>query len=602
MLANIKQKSSGWVSYLIVGLITIPFALFGVQQYLTGNTNLIVAKVGGMEIQQNEYLLRFNQQKRNVQKNLGPRYNQSIESLLKNKVIESIINEKLLAKFSDNLHLVTTNKEIKDIILTNTSFFENGKFSFDKYTNLLRLNGYSVAQYEDMLLTRSTESQINNNIADFIFSSVSAKKRLEDLINQQRKISYLEIKNSDFAKKVKISNQEISDFYEKNKNQILEPKQIKVDFIELNRDNIAKKIKWNDEDLETTYQEEKSNFSTTEERKAQHILVKDKKLAADILKQLKNGANFVKLAKQYSIDTSNNKKGGDLGFFQKGVMVPEFEKAVFSMKEGDLSDIISTDFGYHIVKLNKIKPQLIKKFDEVKDEIIKIYQKNTAQQQMFALSEKMANSAYEAQLEDVASELGLKLQTTDFFTTNNSSYVSKFINTSFSDAVVVQNENALVEINQNQIFVIRKNQFKPAKQKTLKDAKEQIKRALIKQKTAKLSKNLAEKIVKNKKQNKKQKWSNFAWVSRVKNSANENIKQNTLNFAFTMHKPKKQQTIYKYIVTPDGVTIVRLNDIKISSTKTDLTQLNNLFTNVLFSDIIKYLRKDEQIEIYFNLL
>ena len=169
------------------------------------------------------------------------------------------------------------------------------------------------------------------------------------------------------------------DYFDKNQDRFIKPMKVSVDFVELNLDEVTKSISPSDDDLAILYDEEKNRFSTDEERKAQHILIEKKVTADQVISLINEGKSFEDLAKEYSIDTGSKDSGGDLGFFGIGVMVPEFETAVFAMKEGEVSGPIKSEFGFHVIKLNKIKESSLKSFDEVKEQLVKIYQKNQGQ-------------------------------------------------------------------------------------------------------------------------------------------------------------------------------------------------------------------------------
>jgi peptidyl-prolyl cis-trans isomerase D len=190
--------------------------------------------------------------------------------------------------------------------------------------------------------------------------------RMQSLNDQQRKFSYIQLNAQDYVEQVKVKSDSIKEFYESKQETFFEPQKIKVDFIELSLKKVAQGITTNEADLLNFYKEEEQRFSTEEERQSQHILVESEELANKITEQIKQGEDFAKLAIKHSKDLGSKDKGGDLGFFSIGVMVPEFEAEVFTMKEGEVSAPVKTDFGYHIIKLNKIKVAAVKPLEEVR--------------------------------------------------------------------------------------------------------------------------------------------------------------------------------------------------------------------------------------------
>jgi peptidyl-prolyl cis-trans isomerase D len=315
MLANIKNKTKGPVAYLIVGLITIPFALVGVNQFLEGQQNLAIASVGGDEITQTQYLPLLNRQQRSMQEQLGDNYTAQMEAELKQRTISSLINDKVLENLASDLGLATTISEVKEEILLNQNFYKDGKFDLEQYQTILRLNGYTTTEYEALILEQKTNLQLKENLLSSEFFTTSAKKQLNDLINQERNVAYAEFKNADFESKVKVNANEIKKYFDENSANFNNEKQIKVDFVELSTKTLLDKITANDTDLVAFYEDVKENYTTDETREASHILIEDEKLASEVLAKLKNGDDFAKLAKEYSIDDSNSGSGGELRIF-----------------------------------------------------------------------------------------------------------------------------------------------------------------------------------------------------------------------------------------------------------------------------------------------
>jgi peptidyl-prolyl cis-trans isomerase D len=594
MLANIKNKTKGPVAYLIVGLITIPFALVGVNQFLEGQQNLAIASVGGDEITQTQYLPLLNRQQRSMQEQLGDNYTAQMEAELKQRTISSLINDKVLENLASDLGLATTISEVKEEILLNQNFYKDGKFDLEQYQTILRLNGYTTTEYEALILEQKTNLQLKENLLSSEFFTTSAKKQLNDLINQERNVAYAEFKNADFESKVKVNANEIKKYFDENSANFNNEKQIKVDFVELSTKTLLDKITANDTDLVAFYEDVKENYTTDETREASHILIEDEKLASEVLAKLKNGGDFAKLAKEYSIDDSNSGSGGELGFFGKGVMVPEFEEAVFAMQKDDLSDLIKTEFGYHIVKLTDILTGATKSFADVKNEVTKLYKTEQAKKQIFELSERMQTLAYDGDLEDIADELNLDIQTTDFITENDDKFERKFIIASFSNPVVEKDENVVAEITSDKIVAMRKNKFIPASPKTLSEATPAIKDILIKQKAKAEAQKQAQQVF-----NAKSSFGESRWIGRTGNS----IPAEIVNFAFTLSQKNKEN--YGQQTFDDSSVVVKVSGVRTADKKDDeniLNSLLNAYNDEVFNDILKELRKQTDIEIHNNRL
>ncbi|WP_024792142.1 SurA N-terminal domain-containing protein, partial [Candidatus Ruthturnera calyptogenae] len=436
MLGSIRNKTKGWVAYLIVGLITIPFVLFGISEYFTGVSNIVIASVDGVDISKAEFLAKFNPQKRRLQQELDKKYDTEFDAMLKQSILNQMIDKYLLEQLSNELSYETTANELNTIIQANNLFKKKGRFSLEKYKQLLRLNGYTTIKYEAIKLQELTETQIKYNLLDSAFVIPTELAKLQKLNDQQRQFSYIAIHADDYVKEVKVDVQSVKNFYNNKKALFFAPEQVKIEFVELSLNKISKNIKVSDDELFNFYKDEQERFTREEERQAQHILLEDKSTAQKVIALLNNGGKFAKLAEQYSQDTASKANAGDLGFFTRGVMLPEFEKKVFAMKLNEVSDLVKSEFGYHIIKLNNIKVKTLKPFDAVKSELLDLYTQTQAQKVFYSLTEQLTHLAYEVNLEEIVDQMNLKLQVSDFFDRKNTQLNQKIVVTAFSDTVL----------------------------------------------------------------------------------------------------------------------------------------------------------------------
>ena len=216
MLSAIRNKSKGWVAYLVVGLITVPFALFGIQDYVSSSANTTFATVDGEDFDVNVYYHELYTQQRNLQQQLGAAYSQEIDNAIKQSLLDSMINEKLIENFANSLGIVTLDDEVRSVIEMNQAFIDDGKFSEDRYSLLLRLNSYSPAGYEIAQSKALTRDQIKRNLSGSAFISTTQIKQLDNLASQEREVSYIALNTSDFESQVSVSKSEISDYFNEN--------------------------------------------------------------------------------------------------------------------------------------------------------------------------------------------------------------------------------------------------------------------------------------------------------------------------------------------------------------------------------------------------
>ena len=305
MLGAIRNKSKRWVAYLIVGLITVPFALFGIQDYAARSANTSIAKVDGEDIDINIYYQELNSQQRNLQQQLGAAYTQEIDNTLKQTLLDSLINEQLIENYANSLDIVTLDDEVKSVIEMIQAFLVDGEFSQDRYIQLLRLNSYTPAGYETAQSKALNREQVKRNLSGSAFMSSTQTQQLNDLASQQREVSFLALNTENYIDQVSVSESQISDYFNDNRSSFIEGRKVKVDFVELTLDAMEEPESPTNDELKSLYDDNAELFTNPERRRAQHILVESEELANELLGQIKEGADFAELAKANSEDTSS---------------------------------------------------------------------------------------------------------------------------------------------------------------------------------------------------------------------------------------------------------------------------------------------------------
>ena len=614
MLGAIRNKSKGWVAYLIVGLITIPFALFGIQDYASRSANNSIATVNGEDIDINIYYQELNSQQRNLQQQLGAAYTQEIDNVLKQTLIDSLINEKLVENYADSLDIVTLDDEVRSVIEMNQAFLVDGVFSQDRYTQLLRLNSYSPAGYELAQSKALNREQIKINLNGSAFMSSAQTEQLNDLASQQRDVSYIAIQTENFEDEVSVTQSQISDYFNDNRSSFVEGRKVKVDFVELTLDAMEEPESPSAEDLQNLYDENEELYTNPERRRAQHILVENEDLANDLLGQIKGGADFAELAKANSEDTSSNEEGGDLGFFESGLMGAEFDEAAFAMNIGDVSDVVATDYGYfHIIKLTDIEPKSIQNFEEVESQLASLYVKNAKEKELFGLLEEFVNLSYEESLDMVADQFNLEMQTSDYFAEGSLDYDPKFVASAFSSAVIDEGENSeVMEISSEKFVVLALSDLQSERERDLNEVETQIE-ATLKSSAAKeiiddLAENIASALSNGDEQTASQliNENNLEWVSEGWISRASELPFGVTSKSFTLAKPEEGRNTYSSESASRLTSLViELAGVRAPEEETD-TGIAALYlsqeNNEMFSSLIKQLRENAEIKVFTDLL
>ena len=613
MLGAIRNKSKGWVAYLIVGLITVPFALFGIQDYASRSANTSIAKVDGEDIDINIYYQELNTQQRNLQQQLGAAYTQEIDNALKQTLLDSLINEKLIENYANSLDIVTLDDEVKSVIEMNQAFLVDGEFSQERYMQLLRLNSYSPAGYEIAQSKSLNREQIKRNLSGSAFMSSTQIEQLNDLAAQEREVSYLALKTENYVDQVSVSKDQILDYFNENRSSFIEGRKVKVDFVELTLDSMDEPESPSGDDLQNLYEENAELYTNPERRRAQHILLENEELANDLLDQIKQGADFAELAKANSEDTSSNEEDGDLGFFESGLMGAEFDEAAFAMNIGDVSDVVATDYGFfHIIKLTDIEPKTVQGFDEVESQLSTLFIRKAKEKELFAVLEEFVNLSYEESLAMVADQFSLELQTSDYFSEVSNQYDPKFVASAFSSSVIDEGENSeVLELNSDKFVVLALSDLQSERERDLNEVEGQIEASLKSAEAKEIIDNLAEKIALalsiGDEQTANQiisennlEWVNEGWISRA--SA---LPFGLSALSFTLAKPEEGR--HTYSAKSNGLTslVIDLSGVRVPEGDED-TGISALYlsqeNNEMFISLIEQLRENAEIKVFTELL
>lgn len=477
MLHFIRERAQGWIAWFIVGLITIPFALWGVNSYISGQSDVVVATVNGDKIKQDDLqqaVQRYRDQMRNA---MGAQFDPAMfeGDAIKREILNGMIEQKLLADATQDLGQRVSDKTIAQYIHATPAFQKDGKFDSQTYEMLLARAGYSPASYEAQLRSDMLSQQLTSSIQASAFVTNNAINHLLSLEQQTRDIAYGVVPVAKYLADISVTDEEVKHFYSANLDNFAAPEQVSVNYLSLSVAELAKQVKVDDTALKTFYANNKNKFVGPEQRRVSHILIegdeaKAKTTLAEIQQKLKEGADFADLAKQYSNDTGSKDNGGDLGYIQKGMMGKPFEDAVFALaNKGDISPVVKTEFGYHLIKLTDIRQSAAKSFKEVKTEVERQYRLEQAQTKFFDMADQLANLSYENpdNLDVTAEALGLPIQSSELFTRNGAktgiAQNDKVVAAAFSDDVLKNDLNsAVIELSKDEIMVIHKKSHKPS--------------------------------------------------------------------------------------------------------------------------------------------
>jgi len=478
MLAAIKNKSNGLIAYIIIGIIIFLMASFGLASYFTPTGNPAIAKVYGEEIDYSTYAVLLESNRRQNQIEFGADYTDEIDSILKQKLIDLMVTQKLFEVMIDSLGLVTVDQEVIESIWADAKFHEKGAYSQDLYEKRLRLEGYeSTRTYFDEQSKQLRSDQLTSNLTQSALMASVQSDQLNALAAQEREVAYIAFNTSDFVNKIAIDDTQVSEYYNNNLANFVSPPQVKVNYIELSRSDVAMPTDADEATLLSLYDDEQQRFATDETRRAQHILVKTEEEASSILDKITSGADFFEMAKEHSIDYSTNIVGGDLGYFERERMVPEFDEVVFDLNAGETSDVVKTQFGYHIIRVNDIAEASVRSFADVRAELQEIYKEKAITNELYSLQAELTSLAYEEPIDYVAEQFGLELQSSELFSATSSAYDVAFIKAAYSDIVLGGDNSDVLEIGAT-FVVLSLDEQQSESQKTLDEVYSEVETAL----------------------------------------------------------------------------------------------------------------------------
>lgn len=501
-------------------LIFPAFALFGVDSFLKSRDgDNAVATVGGQAISQPEFNKALSSQLDRMKQQYGQDFDAQMLNTpeARQNVLDDLVARKALMIEAQKNKLAVTDEILQKNILDTPGLKKpDNSFDTERYKSLLAMQGMNPAMYESQLRQDLVMQQLVNAVQNSAFSPKAVAERIAAISEQEREVQVLSFKAKDFIAEVKITDAMLRAYYDKNSTQFQIPEMLSAEYVVLSNDTLAEQITVSDADVAAHYEQNKKNYTTDEQRRASHILLTLKKDATDaeakavkakaeaLLAQVtKNPELFAKLAKENSQDPGSAERGGDLDFFGHGAMVKQFDESVFKLKQGEISGLVSTDYGIHIIQLTAIKPAAIKTLDEVKTQLIADIKKQKATKAYADASGTFTDTVYEQSdsLKAVADKLKLKIEKVAnlnrqpipgmpaTMVTNN----AKFLTAIFSDDSLKKKHNTeAIEVAPATLVSGRVLDYKPASKRPFEDVKAEITARLTQSESIALAKKAGE--------------------------------------------------------------------------------------------------------------
>jgi peptidyl-prolyl cis-trans isomerase D len=492
MLQAINDRIKGWLGIAIVILIGLPFALWGIQSYFDEGGPRYAAKVNGAEITAREFERTVSMQRQAMLKQYGGKLPIE-ESVLRDSTLTQLINQRLLETASRS-----NGYRISDSILSSkikSQFTVDGIFDRERFEMSVASIGMSIPMYEQSLRDELRVQQLKAAIINTSFATEQEVNSLASLQGQTRDIATAVFNVEHFSAGYSPTEDEIQVFYKANPQRFMTAEEVSVDYVEIKSESLSENVEIDEAMISKMYDDYVASAKGREERKARHILLKagDDKVATamkidSIRSELEAGADFGELAKKYSQDTVSAAESGDLGWVGLGDMVKSFEKTLFSLDKGELSEIVTTKFGFHLIKLDDIRSEEVTPIGIKRYEFEEELKADSVASTFYDLSERLASLAYENpdNLDVIKDELELEIKTSGYLSRTNGkdiAAVEKVRNIAFSPLVLEQGSNSdIIEISPTHVVVLRTNEHKPEMAMPLATVKSKIENILKVQK------------------------------------------------------------------------------------------------------------------------
>jgi peptidyl-prolyl cis-trans isomerase D len=656
MLQMIREKITGWIAVTIVTLLIIPFALWGVNSYFEGGTNILAAKVNGKDITLQEYQRAYQNLRQQYQANSnGVLLTIDQEDLLKQQTIENLVLQTVQTQANESAGM-----RVSDVLLGNTirslSYFQGiGGFDNALYESVITQSGLSSTAFEDQMREDLTSQQFQYAMLGSAFLTGKEVEEIARLVNQTRDISYAIVSSAPFKDLAVFSDTEIENYYQQQSRQFTEPEKAKISYVELSLAELAKEVVVDEASLREYYDTYRVNYEIEEQRSIEQIyiatgeeaeeedIVKAREQAASIYENIQAGQSLEEAASSFQEDEDNNIEIGNYDFLTPGIMDPEVDEVIFAMNEGDVSEPVENASGLYINRLTGVKGGKSTTFEEMRDQMEIDFKMDQSTARYAELADEMTNLAFENPdtLEFIQEDLGIEIKVSNYFGRDpfannpfaNASPESileemselvefdqitsnpNVIASSFSDDILINSNNSdPIEIEENRLIVLRVDDYLAEKIKPLGEVRDQIVNRLKLAKSTEETQLLGEGIIAELNNNLSKEelaekhslqWEDTSYIKRNETDINPVIIQT----AFSAGKPTESQPVHAGASLASGdyaVVIVHniedtgseaLNQETLEALKAQLGQQN---AQLSWNSYVRELREKADVEVFSN--
>lgn len=613
MMDRLREGVNSIAVKIILGLIILSFVFAGVGNFLVTGGNNIAAKVGNTEISRDDFEQAYQNERNRMQAQLGDYFSNLLAdptyvASFRQSVLDRMVNDLLLEQHAITLGMRVSDQQVRQMILEMPQFQTQGTFDQEIYQAALRRAGYTPDMFAEYLRKDLVRNQLMSALQGSEFS-LSGEVDLQDqLISQTRDIRTITLSVDSFAEKVTLTDDEIEQYYKANTERFTRPEQVKVSYVELSADGLKAQTTVDDVTAQQYYQEHLDKYSTVEQRSVSHILVEgnDEQTAQAILDELNSGADFAALAKEKSQDVGSAQEGGSLGWIEPETMDPAFEAAAFALTEkGQVSGLVKSDFGYHIIRLDDIKAPVVKPYAEVEQTIKQELVDQQALDSFYTKQSELEKMAFEYSdtLDEAAKAISATVKHTDFISTEQATdlLANPAVMQALKSPEVKEDglNSELIEVAPEHVVVVRVEEFRPETVLPMDEVKSQVVEQLSRIKGEQQALELANQL-----------------VAALKNSDTKLLVEKGVvfgesqlidrssplaNTVYAMVKPQEGKPVYAQAKDFDGnLVVIELTKVESKTTpayhEQIATQLTRIGSQQDLAGVISVLRQNTDIE------
>jgi len=514
MLNLIREKATGWVAGIIVGLLIISFSLWGVSSYFGQGGDVVVAKVNGSDINMRSYQRAFYNLRQQMQKIFKTTLTQTEDAFIKNEALKRLVEAELLNQVVADIGLQLSDNDVRESIKSLQSF--QGEKGFDKelYERGISSLGMTPVSFEQKMRLDMLSEQLQSALAESVFVTSKEASRIVSQRGQKRDIAYTILNADGHKDSISVSEGDIKQYYEDHTQQYLEPEQVKIAYIDHDIKNLAEKVSVTEDDLRAHYENNREDYDVEEQRQIKQLYVKLDKDAPEeqteaalnkmqsLRELVQSGKAFEDIVDKHADDPGPLFEYSEHGFISGGILPAEVDEFLFAGEEGDLSKPIRSESGYHIIKIGEIKGGPKNTFENSRADVEKDYRHQQAENEFFEQADQLATLTYEHPdtLELAAEATGAIIHESEFFTRNNNNdgitSEPTIISASFNEDVMVNGNNSeAIELGDNRVVVLRVIEHKPEMKKSLESVRTEVINAVKLKKESDKTNELAQEVI-----------------------------------------------------------------------------------------------------------